>query len=329
MRITVKIEDSSVGMYITIPTKWHEHPFLTSHFLVTTEQQIEKLRECGIPEVVMDPERSALPEGYRLPAGNADQNNVSYAEREKMPLLVPEELLSAIQDERLAPEKKAAAVYRHSMVMMESLFDNPTADNIRTAKRGIAHVVDLILREEATSSHLLTITSYDYYTYTHSLNVGIYAISLAKSLFRGSDSHNMHELGAGFFLHDLGKTRINKAVLSKPGKFSPEEQNEMRRHPALGFKILQETGQLSEECRTIVLQHHERYDGTGYPQRLRGDDIHLYGRLCSIADVFDALTSDRPYRQRLVPFEGLKIMKESMLHNFQASLFERFVLLFT
>lgn len=328
MSVTLNIEDVTVGMYITIPANWHEHPFLKSHFLVTSPQQIEKLRECGIAEVTMDPERSDLPEGYRPPRESADRDNASQS-IETAPLAVPEEFLSAIRDEHLAPEKKAKAVYRHSLVMIEHLFEPPTADNIHVANSAVTRIVDLILSDEATASQLLKITTYDYYTYTHSVNVGIYAMSLAKDLFRRSEGHDMHELGAGFFLHDFGKARILKSILTKPGKFTREEENEMRRHPALGFKILQETGQLSAECRTIVMQHHERYDGTGYPQRLRGDDIHLYGRICSIADVFDAMTSDRPYRQRLVPFEGLKIMKESMLHHFQKDLFEHFVLLFT
>ena len=105
----------------------------------------------------------------------------------------------------------------------------------------------------------------------------------------------MHELGAGFFLHDLGKVKIDTAIINKPGKLTAEEMRQMRRHPNLGFTILSKTKQLSEECKLIVLQHHERNDGTGYPNGLRGDAIHIYCRLCSLADVYDALTSVRPY----------------------------------
>jgi HD-GYP domain-containing protein (c-di-GMP phosphodiesterase class II) len=102
----------------------------------------------------------------------------------------------------------------------------------------------------------------------------------------------------------------------------------MRRHPGMGFKLLTETKQINEECRLIVLQHHERNDGTGYPRKLRGDDIHIYGRICSVADVFDALVSERPYRQKLKPFEALKLMRDEMLGHFQKEVFEKFVLLF-
>ena len=129
-------------------------------------------------------------------------------------------------------------------------------------------------------------------------------------------------------MHDVGKVGINQAIIMKPGKLTADEMEEMRRHPLLGYKLLQETKQLTEESKTIVLQHHERIDGTGYPRRLRGENIHIYGRICSIADVYEALTSDRPYRQKLPPFVALKIMKEEMSHHFQKDLFEKFVLLF-
>jgi len=104
--------------------------------------------------------------------------------------------------------------------------------------------------------------------------------------------------------------------------------NAMKQHPDMGYKVLYETNQLTPECKKIVLQHHERYDGKGYPYGLKGDDIHLYGKMCSIADVFDALTSDRPYRQKLEPFHALKLMKEEMIDHFHRDLFEQFVLLF-
>ena len=103
---------------------------------------------------------------------------------------------------------------------------------------------------------------------------------------------------------------------------------EIRRHPALGFKILHNTGQLTEECKLIVLQHHERYDGKGYPKGLRSKDIHLYGRICIIVDVYDALTSDRPYRKKMAPFDALKLMQTEMIGHFDKELFEQFVMIF-
>jgi HD-GYP domain-containing protein (c-di-GMP phosphodiesterase class II) len=189
-------------------------------------------------------------------------------------------------------------------------------------------VTDLILSEDETASNMLRITSHDYYTYTHSVNVGVTAIILAKELFRTSDNHNLHELGAGFFLHDLGKVNIDPAIINKPGRLTDAEMGQMRTHPYKGYKILQEADALSDECRHIVLEHHERHDGAGYPKGMKGDEIHLYGRICAVADVFDALTAERSYKQALGRYEALKLMKEQMLAHFHKDVFDAFVLLF-
>jgi len=138
----------------------------------------------------------------------------------------------------------------------------------------------------------------------------------------------MHALGAGFFLHDIGKVNVDEAIINKQGKLTEEEMDMMRKHPARGFKLLNDTKQITIESRLIVLQHHERDDGRGYPRRLRGEDIHIYGRICSVADVFDALVSKRPYKSKLKPFDALKLMKEEMLAHFHKDVFEKFVLLF-
>lgn len=243
-------------------------------------------------------------------------------------MVVTDHLIATIHDESLEPREKSRLVSQHSISMMKSLLENPTAQNIKEAQKGISEVVSLILTDDATLHYLLNITSHDYYTYTHSVAVGILGIGLAKSLFRDSTNHDMRALGVGFFLHDVGKVGINPALITKPGKLTIEEMQEMRRHPSLGYKLLHETRQLTEETKTIILQHHERFDGTGYPKGLRRGDIHIYGRICSIADVYDALTSDRPYRKKMPPFTALKIMQDEMIHHFQEDLFQKFVLLF-
>jgi len=243
--------------------------------------------------------------------------------------LIPPALRNAIQSKILTPEKKAGVVYRASVTLMERLFEDPNAENIKEAKSGIADVVDFVIKNDKVADSMLKITSHDFYTYTHSVNVGILSVILAKKLLKGSDSHNMIELGAGFFLHDIGKVRVDAAVINKKGKLTNEEFENMKKHTSHGCEILSETNQLSEECRIIVMQHHERYDGTGYPLGLKYDEINIYGKICSIADVYDALTGERSYRKQLRPFEALKLMKEQMINHFQKEIFEKFVLLFS
>ncbi|MDA8239450.1 MAG: HD-GYP domain-containing protein [Nitrospiraceae bacterium] len=218
-------------------------------------------------------------------------------------------------------------MYRSSLILMERLFNDPKAEKIREAKKGVSEIVDVVIADSVMAKNLVNITSYDFYTYTHSVNVGILSALLAGALYRRSAAHDLHELGAGFFLHDIGKVRVDPAIVNKQGALTEEEMEQMRSHPCQGYAILSEAGELSEECRIIVMQHHERQDGNGYPKRLRGDEIHSYSRICSIADVYDALTSERSYKKRFTPFEALMIMKEQMIDHFTTELFEKFVLL--
>ncbi|MBP7764166.1 MAG: HD-GYP domain-containing protein [Deltaproteobacteria bacterium] len=317
----VKTEDLRKGMHIVLPDKWFAHPFLKNEFIIESQSQIDKIARAGIREVAVrvkgtasEPRRAALQEAAPAP--------------EQAPVCPPE-LQEVIADRKLPPEKKAKLVRQKSIEMMSRLMEDPSAENIAETKKGVADVVDLILTNDSTSKYLLNITSYDYSTYVHSVNVGFLAVSCAKSLFRHSTGHNMHELGAGFFLHDLGKVNIDLSIINKPARLSDEEMAQMRKHPQYGYEILARTRQLTEECRTIVLHHHERFDGSGYPLGLKGEDIHLYGRICSLADVFDALNSDRPYRKGLGPFAALKVMKEEMMFHFQKDMFEKFVMLFS
>jgi len=330
MKKKVKVHDLKIGMRVHLPSAWLNHPFLKNRFTITSHDQIQKIIDSGFKEVIVDVSSSSVLPSYAI-RGESSGDREEYFTPPKQwdpEQLIPVELKEAIQDKKLDPEKKAVIVYQSALKIMTRLLEDPRAENIHVVKKGIANIVDLIVSDDATSKNLLSITSHDFYTYTHSVNVGVLSILLSKALFRGSYSHDMHELGSGFFLHDLGKVRIDQDILNKPAKLSEAEMQEVRKHPFLGYKILLDAKQLTEECRIIVMQHHEREDGTGYPNRLKGKDIHVYGRICSLADVYDALTSERPYKQGLPPFDALKLMKEQMLHHFGQDLFDKFVLLF-
>lgn len=328
--------DLQVGMYVIMPTSWDEHPFLKNKFQLTSQAQIDKIIRFGLAQVLIDTEQSlpaALSSIERMkkyetpkPAESANKPEEPSKE-EKMLSMASDKLREAIRDRSLPAPEKSRIVRNNAMTMMNRLLEQPTAKNIRTAKEAITEIVELILTDDDATSYLTKITSHDFYTYTHSVNVGLLAVSMAKVLFRGSNAHNMHEMGIGFFLHDLGKVQIDLAIINKPGRLTTDEMTVMRNHPTIGFKLLHDAHQLSEECKTIVLQHHERYDGTGYPKQLRGEEIHLYGKICALADVFDALTSNRPYRKKMAPFDALILMKKEMINHFQKDLYEKFVLM--
>lgn len=316
----IKICELKKGMYVELPKTWRAHPFLRNSFTITSPKQINKMKEYGILEVNIDLDKSAALPKEIIPEEQPEKDFSTNS--------IAEKLREIIRDKKMPPEPKAQAVHMYSVNMISQLWETPSGENIAQFKKDIVDVVDLILEDDATSDHLLKLTSYDYDTYIHSVNVGIYGVSLAKVVFGRSDGHDMHALGGAFFLHDIGKVYVDEAIIKKPGKLTDEEMTQIRRHPGMGFKLLTETKQINEECRLIVLQHHERNNGTGYPRKLRSEDIHIYGRICSVADVYDALVSKRPYKPSLKPFEALKIMRDEMLGHFQKDIFEKFVLLF-
>ena len=270
--------------------------------------------------------RHSIPIMKKLPESPTAQNISEHQKTAQS--VVMEDLITVVHDRSLPPENKSRLVRQHSITMMKILLESPTAQNIKEARRGISEVVDLILTDDDTMHYLIDITSHDFYTYTHSVNVGVLGIALAKTLFKDATNHDMQALGVGFFLHDIGKVGIDPSIITKPGKLTSEEMKEMRLHPSLGYELLYETEQLTEESKTIVLQHHERSDGTGYPRGLRGKDIHIYSRICSIADIYDALTSNRSYRKKSPPLLALKIMHDEMINHFQKDLFQEFVMMF-
>jgi HD-GYP domain-containing protein (c-di-GMP phosphodiesterase class II) len=317
----IKVTDLKLGMYVELPSAWRAHPFLRNSFTINSQKQIDQIIDHGILEVNINEEKGAPLE--EKPALKEQP------EKDLSANILSEKLKEVIQDKKIPPEPKAQAVHLYSEKMVSKLWENPSGENIAQFKKDIVAVVDLILEDNATSDHLRKLTSHDYDTYIHSVNVGVYGVSLAKVVFGKNNGHDMHALGAGFFLHDIGKVYIDEAIIRKPGKLTDEEMTQMRRHPSMGFKLLTETKQIDEECRSIVVQHHERNDGTGYPRKIRGNDIHIYGRICSVADVYDALVSKRPYKPSLQPFEALKLMRNEMLGHFQKDIFEKFVLLFT
>ena len=341
MRKIIPVADLHVGLYVILPLAWSEHNFLRNKFKISSPEQIAEIRSYGLRTVEIDLDKSdPPPNSTSEPQSLSDLDYVSHNDTPPDPkyappppvwnpdTLVPPELREAIHDRKLAPEQKSKAVYHHSRELMQRLLEAPSPENVRAGKAAIHAVADLILSDDQTAASLMRITAHDFYTYTHSVNVGITSLMLAKALFQNSDAHDLHELGAGFFLHDLGKVMVDPAIINKPARLDEAEMRRMRIHPYQGYKILRDADALSEECRIIVMEHHELMDGNGYPKRLHGDQIHIYGRICCIADVFDALTAERSYKKAMTPFDALTLMRDKMPYHFDRQLFSAFVMLY-
>jgi len=177
-------------------------------------------------------------------------------------------------------------------------------DNIRSIQSLAKEIVDEILHNRETMINIIDLRNYDDYTYSHSLNVTVLSVVMGTAM--GLSRDMIYELAVGALIHDTGKMFIPKDILHKPGRLTPEEYEEIKKHSELGYRYLLNNYDLPEGSMTATLHHHEQYNGGGYPSGLKGEEIHLFGRIISAADVYDALTSDRPYREAMLPSDAIE-----------------------
>lgn len=171
---------------------------------------------------------------------------------------------------------------------------------------------------------------HDFYTYDHSINVSMYSITLWRAAHPDASRQDLVNVGLGALLHDLGKVRIPTHILNNPGMLTEEEYQTIKRHPGYGLELLLEGHiQIHKDVDVgviarIVHEHHENWDGTGYPAKLKGPEIHPMARCCTIADFFDAITTKRSYNQVLKISEALDVMRKTRGVKTEPGLFDVF-----
>jgi HD-GYP domain-containing protein (c-di-GMP phosphodiesterase class II) len=218
---------------------------------------------------------------------------------------------SIVADESLPVSQRFSAVNEVVRgVLRESFRRGNVERTVNETSELAEHVVDLVCRDDQILAELNCVLHFDYSTFTHSANVAYYTLMLASALGH-TDRTQLRKMGTGALLHDIGKLGIPEKILLKPGRLTTEERNVLRGHPAQGLITLREQEQLDFAQLMMVYQHHERIDGTGYPVRLEGNEIHEWARICAVADVFEALTSNRPYRRPLSAADALDVIEES------------------
>lgn len=154
----------------------------------------------------------------------------------------------------------------------------------------------VVVNDTIPFRELYSTLEHDYYTFTHVCNVSVYCVMLARQMGI-ADAAELSQIAAGGLLHDIGKRHISPSILNKAGKLTDDEWEQIREHPVNGFRELVERDDLIWPQLMMVYQHHEKLDGSGYPTGVFGDEIHPWARICCVADVFDALTCQRPYRK--------------------------------
>jgi len=321
-----------LGMFLhSLEGPWLSHPFWKTRFLLRDPADLEALLRSGVPGIWIDVGRGAdVAQGD--PAAE-----VEVAEVAKM-AEVPEvagEPLAADEEEatfsdtvpvELAEElERATQVMNRSRQAVVSLFNEVRmgrAVNIEQCLPVVQEVADSVARNRAALISLARLKTSDDYTYMHSVAVCALMVALARQL--GMDEAQTREAGLAGLLHDVGKMLVPADVLNKPGRLSDDEFAVIKLHPERGFELLRASAAVPTSTLDVCLHHHEKVDGSGYPRKLKGDQISLLARMGAVCDVYDAITSDRVYKAGWDPSLSLQRMAQWQGH-FDPLVFQAFV----
>lgn len=188
-------------------------------------------------------------------------------------------------------------------------------------KKTITDIVEDLFDKKELLVNFAEIRATDSYTFGHCVNVAVLSIMTGINL--GYDNEMLIDLAVGAILHDIGKAKIERDILNKPGKLTSVEYEKIKEHTTLGYEILNRLENISPDSKIVALSHHERYDGKGYPQNLKGEQIHEYARIVAIADVFDALTNNRVYRKKIDIREAIEYINSVSGSQFDSIFVEK------
>lgn len=198
----------------------------------------------------------------------------------------------------------------------------PKKNFIDNAKKQMEDIVNQIFEHKNLMVNIIDMKVFDDYTYYHSVNVAVLSIVIGVAL--EMDKEELCNLGFAGLLHDIGKVFVNKDVLNKASPLTVDEFEEMKKHSLLGCEHIKKGYGLSTTAYMGILDHHEKYEGGGYPNNIKGERISKFGRIIAVADVYDALTSDRPYRKALLPAEAMEYIMASNMTLFDPKIVEVF-----
>ncbi len=316
--LPLKAKDLKVGLYIRIDHNWSEHPFLRNAFKIKSVREIAMILKHDLKKIYYEPSRSD-PEAVKQLKSRAPLTVQEEAEVEKVlsqKESEEENILRSMKEERIkAYEKrresvrKTERIYNQVLKQGKGMIKNVGSGNeegLRAADAIIESVINILNGGAAETSLINEISEKDSssISFIHALNVCILSMTVGQEL--GLDRNEMHMLGVGALFHDVGKQNIPSKVRSKMGGLSKAELDFMRMHPQYGREIVQATQSFPEESIDIIYQHHERLNGSGYPQGLTDDRISMMSRIVSVVNKYENLTNAyNPEAKKYTPTQAL------------------------
>lgn len=313
----IHIKDVRAGMYLQeMCGAWIDHPFWRSRFRIDDEQDVKRLRESRINEVWIDTAK-----GLDVEQGQVKQMVGNVAD---LPASAPDEVARVSLADEVGRAADICAKAKQAVAAMFSEVRMGKALDVEQALPMVDEISNSMLRNPAAFISLARLKTKDDYTYMHSVAVCALMVALARQL--GLDEAQTRRAGLAGLLHDIGKMAIPLEILNKPGKLTDEEFVIVRNHPVEGYQMLLEGQGLDEVVLDVCRHHHEKIDGSGYPDGLAGDQISLYAKMGAVCDVYDAITSNRPYKEGWCPAESLRRMADWCNYGqFDAKVFQAFV----
>jgi HD-GYP domain-containing protein (c-di-GMP phosphodiesterase class II) len=297
MRLNIMVD---FDLYFT-PKSPDEHVLYREKNLPFTQETRERLSEHGVSSLF-----------------------VHQSEERQFRRYIEDNLGSILDDPSVPSEEKAELLYGSLVNLVGEVMEDPRAgDVVPRSKAIVDNTCKFLYQQRGSLVYMMRVCSFDYYTYTHSINVFVFAMALAQRVLDPSDLQG--HFGMGALLHDVGKSLIPPEVLNCKGRLTEEQFAIMKMHPVYGWEMLREKPDIGPVALDMVRHHHERIEGGGYPDGLSNGDISREVRILTIADIFDALTTRRSYKEALDTFKALRIMREEMMHQIDMDLFMRFI----
>lgn len=323
----IAVDQLMVGMFIhDFNCGWMDHPFVTNQMLIKDQAHIQKVFDAGIRELYIDTQRGrdvVTTEGEALPP---TEEEVRVEIDQKIAEIVAAAPI-VIPVPTLAEEVTRARELHHDATKLVGTM----MTDIRLGKQIeveqceplVENIIDSIFRVPGALLPLAQVKTQDEYTFQHSVSVAALSVAFGRAL--DLPREEIKQLALGGLLHDVGKAKVPLVILNKPGKLTDEEFGVMKRHARASAELLEKTPGVSEIALKAAAEHHERYDGTGYPRGLKGDEISLHGQMLAIVDVYDAITSLRIYHKGMPPTEALRKMFEWSKFHFNPRLVQAFI----
>jgi HD-GYP domain-containing protein (c-di-GMP phosphodiesterase class II) len=323
----ISVNDLRIGMYIhEICGSWDEHPFLLSAFALKSERDVTRFRQSSVTEVWIDLDRgddvaSEAPPDQAPQTRAGVQAQVEATLAKVSPGPPPDAPASYAQEVARASEVCARA--KPSVISMFQEARMGKAIDPGAAHQLVDDISASVMRNPGAFLSLVRLKTADDYTYMHSIAVSALMVALGRQL--GLEGDTLREVGMAGLLHDLGKAYIPERILNKASKLTDEEFEVMKGHPRAGYEALVKVPDVSAIALDVCLHHHEKTNGSGYPDGKPDAEISQFAKMAAVCDVYDAITSNRPYKRGWDPAESVRKMAEWAPGHFDQRIFHAFV----